>query len=144
MKYFSTTGQGYVKLAHTKVPAGYEVQGQSLNITHTGDEGAIVLINIENSGFQNPSPEVVLQYLGLQPVRANSLVSRDIFDYILSPGVFIAFLSFKTVKDASELVNTYEDQDDARIRQERVIRDYVMCNRNESPQYYPEAEWRAT
>lgn len=83
------------------------------------------------------------QYLGLQPVVSKSLVSRDIFDAMLSPGDFIAFLSFKTVKDASELVNTYEERDGARIRQERVIRDCGMHNRYEALQYHPEAKWKA-
>ncbi|KAL6909288.1 hypothetical protein GGI43DRAFT_395085 [Trichoderma evansii] len=131
-------------IADTKVPVGYEVQEQRLDITRTGDAEAVVLISIEKTGLQNPSSKAALQHLGLQLDKVKSLVSWDIFDSVLSPGDLIAFLSFKTAEDASEFAHTYAPRDDVRIRQERVIRDYGMYNRYEAPQYYPEVERRVT
>lgn len=131
-------------IADTKVPEGFEVQEQRLDITRTGDAEAVVLMSIEKTGLQNPSSEAVFQHLGVQLYQAKNIVSWDIFNAVLSPGDLIAFILFKTAEDASALVNTFAERNDVRIRQERVIRDYGMYNRYEAPQYYPEVERRAT
>ncbi|KAM0248990.1 hypothetical protein ACHAQJ_009239 [Trichoderma viride] len=129
--------------ADTKLPIGYKVQEQRLDMTRTGDAEAVVLISIDETGLLNPSSKDVFKHLGVELDQAKSLVSWDIFDAVLSPGDLIALLAFETADDASKFVETCTKRDNVRFRQERVIRDYGMYNRYEAPQYYPEVEQKA-
>lgn len=127
----------------THILEGYEIQDHRRDITRIGDAEAVVLISMDRTELQNPMPGGVLDRLGLDLKQANNLVSWDVFNSVLSPGDLIAYLSFRNADAASGFVETYGEKEGIRLRQERVIRDYGMYNRDEAPQYYPAAVRKA-
>jgi hypothetical protein len=87
------------------------------------------------------SPEQIATWLGLDP-SAPGLVSCDVFDGVLVPGDIILMLAWKTQAAADGFNNTLPAS--GRRRQVRVIRDYGMYDRHESPQYYPAVDTART
>lgn len=82
-------------------------------------------------------PTVLVSALGLAPA-ADGLVASDVFDSIHNPGKIMLLLSWIDPDVASAFEPTAPTQAECmRIRTVRVIRDYGMYDRRESPQFYP-------
>ena len=75
--------------------------------------------------------------LGLDP-HAPGLVSWDVYDAVLRPGDVILMLSWRD-RDAAEAFGGRSVPGGTRQRRVRVVRDYGMYDRQENPQYYPDA-----
>jgi hypothetical protein len=83
------------------------------------------------------SPEEVGTALGLA-ADAPGLVSWDVFDAVLSPGEVILLVTWRDADAAEAFLEGGTGLNGVRVRQVRVVRDYGMYDRRESPQWYPE------
>lgn len=125
--------------ADTKAGVPHVVEVQRLDETEVGEGTSIVLITdkrpAEWGGTSNP-PDCA-EFLGLDPYAAD-MVSWDVFDAVLTPGDLVLMLVFRNRAAADHFCDTVILKEAARLRQVRVIRDYGMFDRRESPQYFPE------
>ena len=60
------------------------------------------------------------------------------------PGDVILLTSWRDRGDAEAFERSGRLPEGARLRRVRVVRDYGMFDRREAPQYYPDADGRAT
>jgi hypothetical protein len=68
------------------------------------------------------------------------LVAWDVFDAVFSPGDVVLLLTWRDREAADGYAGSGSIPEGSRLRQVRVVRDYGMYDRRESPQYYPEVE----
>ena len=124
----------------TRLPEGCALQEQRLDETETGDATTIVLIDVQRPAewVAKSAPGDVAKSLGLADDAAG-LVAWDVFDAVLSPGDVILLTSWRDLGAAQAFEAATALPDDARLRRVRVVRDYGMFDRRESPQYYPDA-----
>lgn len=124
----------------TSLPAGHALQEQRLDETETGEGTAIVLVDATRTaeGVEKNRAEIVADWLGFS-TDAAGLVSWDVFDAVLTPGDVILLTAWKDKDAASSFAATCTGPEGARLRRIRVVRDYGMFDRRESPQYYPPA-----
>jgi hypothetical protein len=73
------------------------------------------------------------------------VVDYDVFASIYSPGKFAPLVSWKDAKSANPWtpIRTKEIQT-LRHRKVRIVRDYGMFDRRESPQFYPDSKGQET
>jgi hypothetical protein len=123
----------------TRLPEGHTLLEQRMDETQTGEGTMVVLIDgkrppewVESSDAGN-----VAKWLGLAP-DALGLVTWDVFDAVLAPGDIILLMSWRDRGAAQAFEAATDLSDGRRLRRIRVIRDYGMYDRRESPQYYPE------
>jgi heme-degrading monooxygenase HmoA len=109
-----------------------------LDETEVGEGTAITLIDHPYSSewLDDSAAAEVAASLGLTP-DAPGLLSWDVFEAVLSPGDVSLLLSWRDQHAADAFRTTSRLRDGARLRQVRVIRDYGMYDRRESPQFYP-------
>ena len=69
---------------------------------------------------------------------AAGLVAWDVFDAVLTPGDIVLLMSWRDQAAAEAFEGSTDLPDGARFRRVRVVRDYGMFDRRESPQYYPD------
>jgi heme-degrading monooxygenase HmoA len=125
----------------TRPPEGHALHEQRLDETETGAATTVVLIDDRRpkEWVGENSSEDVARCLGLAR-EAHGLVSWDVFDAVLSPGDVILLTSWRD-RGAAEAFEAATDlREGARLRRVRVVRDYGMFDRRESPQYYPDVE----
>ena len=125
----------------TRLPEGHALHEQRLDETETGEATTVILIDARRpkEWVEKTDPEDVARWLGLAP-DAPGFVSWDVFDAVLTPGDIILLTSWRD-KDAAEAFEAAADlQEGARLRRVRVVRDYGMFDRRESPQYYPDVK----
>jgi len=129
----------------TKIPEGYELDEQRLDVTEVGEGTTVILIdsNRPSEWVKNTSAQDAAKWLGI-PSKAEGLVSWDVFDAVLSPGDVILLMSWRDDVQADAFERTISLQDGLRLRRVRVVRDYGMYDRREAPQYYPDAQGRKT
>jgi heme-degrading monooxygenase HmoA len=116
----------------SRVPAGHELREQRLDETETGEATTVTLVD----GRLEPGPDPAAR-LGLDE-GADGLVGWDVFDAVLSPGDAILLLSWQDEAAASAYEARVVAPAGTRRRRVRIVRDYGMYDRRESPQYYPE------
>jgi heme-degrading monooxygenase HmoA len=123
----------------THVPPGYRLEEQRLDVTEVGAGSAITLINPLHPFQDGPVDEsdapAVAKRLGLH-TDAESLISWDVFDAVLSPGNPILMQSWPDEDRAAAFRSTVSTE--LRFRSTRIVRDYGMFDRRENPQYYPD------
>jgi heme-degrading monooxygenase HmoA len=127
----------------TGLPAGCEPREQRLDETVAGEGTTVTLIDARRSPdwVRESTPEDVAASLGFDRDAAG-LSSWDVFDAVLSPGEVILMLSWRTEDHAKSFEDWTTPRDGVRLRRVRVVRDYGMFDRRESPQYYPEVARR--
>ena len=103
--------------------------------TRTGAGTIVTLVDAKRAVKDTP-PEQIAASLGLQ----KGLVAWDVFDAVLTPGDLILLMTSRDQKTADELKRSISLEEGARLRQVRILRDYGMFDRRESPQYYPAVE----
>jgi heme-degrading monooxygenase HmoA len=125
----------------TNIPEGYELHEQRLDETEVGQGTTIVLIDGKRTSewVKNTSADNVARSLGL-PAKAETLVSWDVFDAVLTPGDIILLMSWRGQPEAEAFERTLQPLESTRLRRVRVVRDYGMYDRREAPQYYPDAD----
>ena len=121
----------------TRLPAGQVLLEQRLDETEVGEGTTVTLIDAHRSPqwMDGTPPNDIALRLGLDNVE--SPVSWDVFDAVLAPGDLILLATWRHSADADAFAKDARIPDDARLRQVRVVRDYGMTDRRESPQYYP-------
>jgi heme-degrading monooxygenase HmoA len=124
----------------TRLPAGHTLAEQRLDETEVGDGTTVTVIDAKRppEWVTETTPVEVADWLGRAP-EAPGLVSWDVLDAVLSPGEIILLLSWRDHAAADTFSAAASLQEGARLRQVRVVRDYGMFDRHESPQYYPDA-----
>jgi heme-degrading monooxygenase HmoA len=125
----------------THLPAGRCLTEQRLDETEVGEGTTVTLINAQRppEWVNQTHPDEVAASLGLAP-DTSGLLSRDVFDAVLSAGDVVLLLSWRNHEAADAFGAAVSLPDGARLRQVRVIRDYGMHDRREAPQYFPEVE----
>lgn len=83
--------RGYGRYTH--ILDGYKIQEQRLDVTRAGDAEAAVLISMDKTGLQDPSPEEALGRLRLELNKVKGLVSWSAYNAVLDAGNIIAYLS---------------------------------------------------
>jgi heme-degrading monooxygenase HmoA len=121
------------------VPEGYRLEEQRLDVTEVGSGTAVTLTNPQRRYQDDPLDETdacdLAQRFGLA-TDAEGLISWDIFDAVQQPGNPILVQSWTDSERAA--ASLYDGRHDLRRRTIRIVRDYGMTDRRESPQYYPE------
>jgi heme-degrading monooxygenase HmoA len=125
----------------THLPDGARLTEQRLDETEVGEGRAVTVMTarLPVDEVDAMSPDEVGAALGLVP-DAPGLVSWDVFDAVLSPGDVILLMTWRDRESADWYAGSGAVPHGMRLRQVRVVRDYGMYDRRESPQYYPEVE----
>jgi heme-degrading monooxygenase HmoA len=125
----------------TMLPEGRVLSEQRLDETEVGEGTTVTLVDATRppEWVSQTAPADVAAWLGLAP-DAPGLMSWDVFDAVVTPGDVVLLLSWRD----HEAAQTYEAGQSlgeaVRLRRVRVVRDYGMYDRRESPQYYAEVE----
>lgn len=127
----------------TRVPDGHQLTEQRLDETEVGEGTTVTLVDAERSPeWVQATPAVgVATDLGLAP-EMPGLLSWDVFDAVLTPGSVVLLLSWLDHDTAGAFASRVGLGEGARLREVRVVRDYGMYDRRESPQFYPEVTRR--
>lgn len=123
----------------TRLPDGHALREQRLDETETGEATTVTLIDARRPAGQveEASPGDVARRLGLAP-GASGLVAWDVLDAVLTPGDVVLLMSWRDRGAAEAFEASAGLPEGARLRRVRVVRDYGMFDRRESPQYYPD------
>lgn len=126
-------------IADTQVPPGHELVEQRLDLTDIGLATFISLIDARQTPewIASHSAQEVAESLGLD-TDFIGLVGWDVFDAVLAPGNLILMTSWEDQGTAEAFDIAKKIPEGARFRTVRVVRDYGMYDRRETPQYYPE------
>jgi heme-degrading monooxygenase HmoA len=138
MDYHLRVGQ---LTSDTHLPDGQELLEQRFDETEVGAGTTVTLIDAKHSPeWVNATPPAeIAASLGLSG-DLDGLLAWDVFDAVLSSGETILLIAWRDQGAASAFATARSAQlgEGARLRQVRVIRDYGMYDRRESPQFYPE------
>src|SRR3981081_4069623 len=127
-------------VADTAPPAGASILEQRLDETEIGKAHSETLTEVQPpSGV---SAAALPHWLGLDQEQAD-LIDHDVFASIYNKGKFALLASWRD-RLAAERFNPLSRTSvaGARHRIVRVVRDYGMFDRRESPQYYPAIDTR--
>lgn len=125
----------------TQIPPGHTLAEQRLDETEAGEGTTVTLIDARRATewVSETPPLAAAASLGLMP-QAPGLLAWDVFDAVLSPGDVILLLSWRNQEDADAFAASVPLPPGARLRQVRIVRDYGLYDRRESPQCYPDVE----
>ncbi len=127
--------------ADSHPPQGHAVRVQRLDETEVGSAKVCQLFEAVPCVGRSV-PDDLMGAIGLAPT-VSGLVASDVFDSIYNPGKVMLLLSWVDPGAASAFKPSAPVQTESmRIRTVRVIRDYGMFDRRESPQFYPPVEQR--
>jgi heme-degrading monooxygenase HmoA len=117
-------------------PAGHAVREQRFDATEVGRAKLCTLVEVvPEPGQPSPAdPADLWTSIGLGP-EVPGLVGREVYDSIYTSGKVLALLSWSG-PGASSALPPIEGAG-FRTRSVRIIRDYGMFDRRESPQFYP-------
>ncbi len=123
----------------THLPNGSVLTEQRLDETEVGEGTAVTMVTARRpADWVNATPVAdVAAALGLAS-DVPGLVGWDVFDAVLNPGEVILLMTWRDGNAAAVYGESGAVADGMRLRQVRVVRDYGMYDRRESPQYYPE------
>ncbi|GJE61595.1 antibiotic biosynthesis monooxygenase family protein [Methylobacterium trifolii] len=125
--------------ADTRPPQGLSIREQRFDATETGRAKACTITELEPDDAAALPDGVggVLHAVGLDPA-APGLVGHDVFASIYRPGKLLVLGSWAGPEAAGAFGPIPPAATGMRHRAVRVIRDYGMFDRRESPQYYPD------
>ena len=120
--------------ADSHPPVGHAISEQRFDATEIGEAKVCTLVEVmpARSALAAGDDDLLLA-LGFVP-RADGLVAWAAFDSLTTPGKMLVLLSWV---DASAVSEPSTGTAGMRIRAVRIIRDYGMFDRRESPQYHP-------
>jgi heme-degrading monooxygenase HmoA len=121
------------------IPNGYALREQRLDETEVGVGSAAVLVTAtrKDAGEEGSSPEDLTAWLGLE-TDENEPSFLDVYEAVLTPGDFILQSVWRDASAAAEFANRMTAPDESRARTVRIVRDYSMYDRRETPQFYAE------
>ncbi|MFJ8608051.1 antibiotic biosynthesis monooxygenase family protein [Streptomyces sp. NPDC093675] len=122
----------------TRVPEGYALREQRLDVTESGEGSAVTLIDthVSPDEVKAAAPVDLARQLGLDET-ADGFVGWDVFDAVLTPGDVILLAVWRDQAAAEAFGDSARLPEGGRFRSVRVIRDYSLLQRHEAPQYYP-------
>ena len=123
-------------------PVGHPVREQRFDATETGLAKACTIAEIDPlEGRTLPKgQDGVTRALRLDPTTAG-LVDHDVFDSIYRPGKALLLASWEGPGEAGAFRPAAPPESERmRLRAVRVIRDYGMFDRRETPQYHPDVQ----
>jgi heme-degrading monooxygenase HmoA len=123
----------------SQLPDGCELLEQRLDETEVGEGAFAVLVSATrgtpDQGLQSSRDAAV--WFGLDP-EAHELAFWDVYDEVLTPGEMILQSAWRDASAAAEFAASVGESAGPRVRQVRIVRDYSMYDRRETPQYYAE------
>lgn len=122
----------------TAPPAGIPVLEQRLDETETAAAKFATLTEVEPAPDAKIDGSKLASDIGLHPSRAG-LVDHDVFASIYNEGKLTLLASWRDRGAAEAFCPQPFTGVAIRNRVVRVVRDYGMFDRRESPQFYPEA-----
>lgn len=128
--------------ADDQPPDGIALRQQRFDATEAGSSKACSVIELtpEDGAGLPKDTDALLRAVRLDPGRP-ALVDHDVFDSIYVPGKALVLASWADAEGADGFhPSTVAGAASTRERKVRVIRDYGMFDRRETPQYYPEAD----
>jgi heme-degrading monooxygenase HmoA len=129
-------------VADTAPPAGASIVERRLDETEIAPSKYVTLTEVQHQTGVNAA--TLPDWLGLDRERAD-LIDHDVFASIYNKGKFALLASWRdrlAAERFNPLFRTGVFGDRHRIV--RVVRDYGMFDRRESPQYYPAIDTRPT
>ena len=120
-------------VADTAPPAGTSLVEQRLDETEVGLAKFMTLTEVQPP--TDVATAAMPDYLGLERDRTD-LVDYDVFASIYNKGKFVLLASWRDRPAAGQFMPAAGGYP-LRHRTVRVVRDYGMFDRRESPQYYP-------
>ena len=123
-------------------PTGVSILEQRLDETETGKAKYLTLTEVQPGAITAGILSSSSLADALMFDRSNpALMGHDVFASIYNEGKLALLASWRDRK-AAELFKPSPVYDDAKIRHRviRIVRDYGMFDRRESPQYYPELQ----
>lgn len=117
---------------------------ERIDVTEVGKGKVIVMVEAELGEEwmkeHRQDPEMVADKLGLKkPSSAGHAIQDwDVFEAVLEPGTALLLASVEDDEAAEAFVGQLEAVQGSRTRTVRVIRDYGMFDRRESPQWHSE------
>ncbi|MGX6999705.1 antibiotic biosynthesis monooxygenase family protein [Caballeronia sp. KNU42] len=131
-------------VSDTHLPAGQVLREQRLDVTETGQGTAVSLHDGEFSTewVKQAGAAAVASALGVD-TSAPGLVSWDVFDHLVTPGVVIAVVTWRDQAAVEAFERDAASSERSRLRNIRIIREYGMFDRREAPQYFKEVQAKA-
>jgi heme-degrading monooxygenase HmoA len=128
-------------VSDTAPPAAAPIEEMRFDETEVGKTKYVSFTEIvpQRQAAFAAQPEMIPAHLGL--TRAAGPVEHDVFASIYNPGKLALLIGWSSADTAkSWQPGWFEGVKDLRHRVVRVVRDYGMFDRRESPQYYPEIQ----
>jgi heme-degrading monooxygenase HmoA len=121
------------------VPVGSRLEEQRLDFTEVGEGTTVTLVNrltpFQDEAVADSAADETAKSLGLD-TSASGLVSWEVFDGVFNPGNPVLLRTWRD--DESAAASVPPPSTDTRCRTIRIVRDYGMFDRRESPVFYPE------
>jgi heme-degrading monooxygenase HmoA len=133
-------------VADTAPPAGLSVVEQRLDETETGAAKFVTLTEVQpgpTSDVKELTATTLPDLLGFDPSREGAL-DYDVFASIYNKGKLALLISWRDRIVAAGFAPRPLGGASIRRRVIRLVRDYGMFDRRESPQYYPDVERSAS
>jgi heme-degrading monooxygenase HmoA len=131
--------------ADTNAPKEAPVHEQRFDETEIGAAKLVTLTEITpRQGTTFDTQTDLLAALGLDRLR-QGVINEDMFASIYNPGKIALLISWKDARAADQWMPAKANGiETLRHRKIRIVRDYGMFDRRESPQYYPDAKGHET
>jgi heme-degrading monooxygenase HmoA len=125
----------------SQLPDGCELLEQRLDETEVGKGTFAVLVSATretpDQGLQSSEDAAV--WFGLD-TGVDDLAFWDVYEEVLTPGDMILQSAWRDASAAAEFAASVKASAGPRVRQVRIVRDYSMYDRRETPQYYAEVD----
>jgi hypothetical protein len=129
-------------VSDTAPPAGLSVVEQRLDETEIGAAKFVTLTEVQpgpTTDVKELTANALPDLLGFDPSRDGAL-DYDVFASIYNKGKLALLISWRDRPAAAGFVARLPAGASTRHRVIRLVRDYGMFDRRESPQYYPDVE----
>jgi heme-degrading monooxygenase HmoA len=123
----------------TDIPVGYRLEEQRLDVTEVGEGTAVTLSSplkrFQPGALEDSAARGTAKALGLD-MDAVGLIAWDVFDAVFAPGNPILLQTWRDNESAGVAARSVARG--IRHREIRIVRDYGMFDRRESPVFYPQ------
>jgi heme-degrading monooxygenase HmoA len=125
--------------ADNQLPAGLTLRQQRLDETEVGSAKYVTVSELPPLDG-NPATTDLPRHLGLPAVGTQGLLDHELYESIYVAGKLLLLGSWRDATAAETWRPAAGLQAEMRHRVVRVVRDYGMFDRRETPQYYPEVQ----
>jgi heme-degrading monooxygenase HmoA len=122
--------------ADNQVPLGQTLRQQRLDETEVGDAKFATVSELPAVSGDKPATADLAGALGVPRVGEQGLLEQELYESIYNPGKLLLLGSWRSAEAAGTWEPRRPPQGELRHRRVRIIRDYGMFDRRETPQYY--------